>query len=192
MASAPQSPAPWRRVKWNRAGQLAGLADAVEALAGLNDLPPPRAFAALRDAHPEAAVRFMAQCLPRFDAILWLHKALERSPAASAGGAEIRAGIAGWLADPSDKRRRLVFECAEAIGIDNADGTAGLALFLSGGSLTPPELEQGVQPPPGAFGKAVAGTILLAGLAQGPENFNDELDTLLGIGLAIAEAEDVL
>jgi hypothetical protein len=189
MASNPD-PLPWRRVKWTRAGQLAAAATAVEALAGLHEVSPPAAFAALRDSEPEAAVRFMAQCLPRFDAMQWLHRAIGRTPAASPARAEIRAAIADWLADPSDKRRRAVFDLAQAIGIDNADATAGLALFLSGGSLTPPELEQGVQPPPGVFGQAVAGTILLAGYAQGPENFEDELDALLGIGLAIAEAED--
>lgn len=182
--------APWRRVKWTRAGQLAGLAGAGEALAGLADAPPSAAFAALRQGDPKAAVRFMAQCLPRFDAMLWLHKALARSPSATASHAEIRAGIAGWLADPSDKRRRQVFEHAQAIGMDNADSTAAMALFLSGGSMSPAEVEQGVAPPPGVFGQAVAATILLAGLAQGPENFDKELDDLLGIGLGIAEAED--
>ena len=181
--------APWRRVKWTRAGQLAGLADVGEALDGLHDAAPPAALAALRREDPAAAARFMAQCLPRFDAVLWIHRALERTPPPSPRHGEIRAGIAAWLADPSDKRRRAVFDLAQATGLETSDATAGLALFLSGGSMTPPEQEHGVQPAMGVFGQAVAGTILLAGLAQGPANFNDELDALLGIAVAIAEAE---
>lgn len=182
--------APWRRVKWTRAGQLAGLAGIGNALAGLADAPPAIAFAALRQRDPEAAVRFMAQCLPRFDAMQWLYRGLARSPAATPQHAEIRAGIADWLADPSDKRRRLVFDLAQALGIDNADSVAGLALFLSGGSMSPAEVEQGVAPPPGTFGHAVAGAVLIAGQANGPQNYPEELEALLDIGLAIAEAED--
>ena len=182
-------PAPWRRVKWTRAGQLAGLAMVGDTLDGLHEVPPPVAFAALRRENAEAAVHFMAQCLPRFEAMQWLYGALTRSPTQSPACAEIRSGIAGWLADPSDKRRRLVFDHAQTIAFDVPEGAAGLALFLSGGSLTPPELEQGVPPATGAFGQAVGATILLAGLARGPEVFADEVDVLLGIGVAIAEAE---
>jgi hypothetical protein len=177
-------------VKWTRAGQIADLADAAEALAGQLDAPPPQAFAMLRKAEAQAAARFIAQCLPRFDAMQWLYRALARTPAATPAHAEIRTAINGWLGDPSDKRRRHAFDLAQALGIDNADSAAALALFLSGGSMTPPELDQGVQPPVGVFGKAVAGTILLAGLARGPEHFDAELDALLQIGLDLAEAED--
>lgn len=183
--------APWRRVKWTRAGQLAELASVGEALAGLHDAPPPAALAALRETHPQVAIRFVAQCLPRFDAVRWLHEVLARAPAPPPGSAraEIRTGIAAWLADPSDKRRRLVFDHAEAAGFDVAEGAAGLAVFLSGGGLGPAELEHGAPPAPGAFGEAVAGAVLLTGLARGPENFASEIDALLGIAVTISEAE---
>ena len=176
-------------MKWTRAGQVAGLAGVGDALAGMTDAPPAIAFAALRQRDPEGAVRFMAQCLPRFDAMLWLHRAILRSPAASPRHAGIRAGIADWLADPSDKRRRMVFDLAQELGIDNAESTAGLTLFLSGGSMSPAEVEQGVVPPAGTFGQAVASTILIAGLAQGPQNYAAELASLLDLGLEIAETE---
>lgn len=183
--------APWRRVKWTRAGQLAALAFAGEALDGLHDAPPPVALAALREHHPQVAVRFVAQCLPRFDAVRWLHEGLARTPLPPPGSAraEIRTGIAAWLADPSDKRRRLVFEFAEATGFDVPEGAAGLAIFLSGGGLGPAELEHGAPPAPGAFGQAVAGAMLLTSLARGPEHFAGEIDALLGLAVAIAEAE---
>lgn len=186
-----QQATPWRRVKWTRAGQLAGLALAGDALTGLYEAPPPVAFAVLREDHPQAAIRFMAQCLPRFDAVRWMHEGLARTPAPAPGSAraEIRTGIGVWLADPSDKRRRLVFEFAEAIGFDVPEGAAGLAIFLSGGSLGPAELEHGAPPAPGAFGQAVAGAMLLISLARGPENFASEIDALLELGVRIAEAE---
>jgi hypothetical protein len=181
--------APWRRVKWTRAGQLAGLADIGDALAGLHDAPPAVAFAALRAQQPQACVRFMAQCLPRFEAVQWVGRALSRIPAATPAAAEVRRGIGDWIADPSDKRRRLVFDLAQALGFGHPEGAAGLAVFLSGGSMSPPEVEQGVAPPPGTFGQAVAAAILLAGMTKGPQNFDAELEVLLGLALDIAEAE---
>lgn len=181
--------APWRRVKWTRAGQLAGLALVGDALAGINDAPPALAFQRLRAEQPQAAVRFMAQCLPRFEAVQWLHRAMARTAPRTPAAAEIRKGIADWIADPSDKRRRMVFDLAQALGLDSPEGAAGLALFLSGGSMSPAEVEQGVGPPPGTFGQTVAGAILLAGLAKGPEHFAAEIDALLGLALEIAEAE---
>lgn len=190
-------PAPWRRVKWTRAGQVAALAQAEAALAGLQDAPPQLAFAMLRADNPQVALRFMAQCLPRFDAVRWVHACLARTVATAAGAdraaqmrAALRSGIADWIADPSDKRRRLVFEMAQQVGFDVPEGVGGLAVFLSGGALGPPELENGVAPPPGAFGEAVVGTVQLASLASGPVHFVDQLDLMLGLGAAIAEAED--
>ena len=189
-------PAPWRRVKWTRAGQVAALAQAEAALAGLYDAPPQLAFAMLRADNPQVALRFMAQCLPRFDAVRWVHACLTRTaPAAGSDRASqmrvaVRAGIADWIADPSDKRRRLVFEMAQQIGWNVPEGVAGLAVFLSGGALGPPELENGVAPPPGAFGEAVVGAVHLASLARGPVHFVDQLDVMLGLGTAIAEAEE--
>ena len=187
-----QQPAPWRRVKWTKAGQLAALARAETALDGLQDASPPLAFALLRADNPQVAVRFIAQCLPRFEAVRWLNECLGRVPAPPHGTlrAETRAAIAGWLADPSDKRRRLVFDHAQAIGYDVPEGAAGLAVFLSGGALGPPDLEHGAPPVTGAFGQAVAGAVVLASLAQGSSQFVDQLDAMLGLGAAIAEAED--
>lgn len=190
-------PAPWRRVKWTRAGQIAALAQAETALAGLHDAPPQLAFAMLRADNPQVALRFIAQCLPRFDAVRWVHACLTRTGTVAAGAdpatqmrTALRSGIADWIADPSDKRRRLVFEMAQQVGFDVPEGVGGLAVFLSGGALGPPELENGVASPPGAFGEAVVGTVHLASLASGPEHFVDQLDVMLGIGAAIAEAEE--
>ena len=190
-------PAPWRRVKWTRAGQVAALAQAEAALAGLHDAPPQLAFAMLRSDNPQVALRFIAQCLPRFDAVRWVHACLTRTASSDAGvdrvaqlRAALRSGIADWIADPSDKRRRLVFEMAQQVGFDVPEGVGGLAVFLSGGALGPPDLENGVAPPPGAFGEAVVGTVQLASLASGPVHFVDQLDVMLGLGAAIAEAED--
>ncbi|NJC07951.1 DUF6931 family protein [Polymorphobacter fuscus] len=184
--------APWRRVKWTRAGQLAGPAQVEAALAGWQDAPPAAAFAMLRAADPQAALRFLAHSLPRFDAVRWLRECLALTPAPADGSAraELRGGIAAWLADPSDKRRRLVFEQAQRAGFDVPEGAAGVAVFLSGGALGPAELAQGAPPAPGAFGQAVAAAVLLASLAQGSQRLAVQIDAMLALGQSIAETEE--
>lgn len=174
-------PLVWSRVKWTRAAQLAALADAEAEIASCGDLAPENAFAVLRADTPVTAARFVAQCLSRLDALRWLAGCLARTPAPAPDTprAAVRAGLAAWLAQPGDKRRRLVYAEAEAAGFDTIEGAAGLALFLSGGSLAPAELEHGAPPLPGGFGRAVAGAVLLCALAHGPERFIKELRAML-------------
>lgn len=190
MATLP-APAPWRRVKWTRAGQVASLTDVGAMLAPFAEASPPAAFAALRAGLPFVAVSFVAQCLPKLDAVRWMAECLARVPPPASGtaGAETRTGMMQWLADPSDKRRRLVFAAAEAAGFETPEGAAGVAVFLSGGSLAPAELEQGAQPIPGAFGRAVAGAVMVAAAAQGGQAFAGELDVMLGLAERIASTE---
>jgi hypothetical protein len=181
----------WRRVKWTRAGQIAGLAGVADAIAGMEDAPPEIAFAALRAKDIVDAANFIAQCLPRLDAVRWLHECLARTPPPPAGSnrAELRNAIASWLVDPSDKRRRIIHEHAEFDGFETPEGMAGLAIYCSGGGLGPAHLEQATQPAPGLFGKAVAGTVVFAAHSRGPEYFTIGMAALLDIAVAIAEME---
>lgn len=182
---------PWRRIRWTQASQVAGFAGVTEALAGMETATPAIAFAALRAKDPTAASSFMAQCLPRLDAVRWLHECLARTPTPAPGSnrAALRSAIAAWLVDPSDKRRRMVHELAEIEGFDNPEGMAGLAVYASGGGLGPAHLEHATQPTPGLFGKAVAGTVLYAAHSRGPEYFTIGMAALLDIAVTIAEME---
>lgn len=191
-APAPDpAPPAWRRVKWTRAGQLANLVDAGDTLVPLAEAPPAVALAALRHDHPDVAVYFLAQCLARHDAVRWLQQCLARTPSVppASARADIRSGIADWIADPSDKRRRLVFELAEPAGYDTPEGAASIAIFLSGGSMAPANVEPGTPPASGCFGQALGGAVILAALARGAQVFTDEVAAMLDLGVAIAETE---
>jgi hypothetical protein len=190
MSAVMQSSA-WRRIKWTQASQIAGLAGVAEALAGRETATPAAAFTALRAADPTAAANFMAQCLPRLDAVRWLHECLARTPPPPPGSnrADLRSAISAWLIDPSDKRRRIVYEHAELDGFESPESMSGLAVFCSGGGLGPAHLDQATQPPPGMFGKAVAGAVLFAAHSRGPEFFTVGMAALLDIAVAIAEME---
>ncbi|MGI4876193.1 MAG: DUF6931 family protein, partial [Janthinobacterium lividum] len=122
----------WRRVKWTRAGQVAVLLDGLVDLEALYDQPPAQAFAALRKVDLSQAARFLAQCLPRMEAIRWVAACLNTM--AAAGQPErlvARKAVNRWLADPSDANRRIAYEAGQIVGWASAEGAACLSVFLS-------------------------------------------------------------
>lgn len=183
---------PWKRVKWTRAGQLAALLDGAVELGELHERPPAEAFDALRQSDNIQATRFVAQCLPRMDAVQWVAACLQRSGAPRKPvDAEARGAVLRWARDPSDKLRRAAFDVGEKAGWASADGAACLAIFLSGGSMAPAEQEVPVNPAPGSFGQAVAGAVLIAALCDGPQNFETRLGALLQLADAAAAGEPI-
>lgn len=177
----------WPRVKWSRAGQVEALLDGMVDLDAVRDLPPPAAFQALRRGDAMQATRFIAQCLPRMEAVLWIAACLDRSgEPKSPAHAEARSAVRRWINNPSDKFRRMAFDVGQKAGWATADGAACLAVFLSGGSMAPAEQEQPVNPAPEVFGQAAAGAVLMAAHSQGPQQFDRQLGVLLDLAEAIA------
>jgi len=181
----------WPRVKWTRAAQVAPLLGEDHAgLAAVAALPPAAAFAVLREGDPMGAARFMAHCLPRVDAARWMAACLAQAdrdpPPARAVAAK---AVRRWVANPSDEARRLAFEAGGMAGWDTMEGMACLAIFLSGGSMAPAAQEVPVNPPPGAFGQAAAGAVLLAAHADGVPAFAAALAAMLDKADAIAAGE---
>ncbi len=189
----------WPRVKWTRAAQVASLmGDDLPGMAAVAELPPSAAFAVLRESDPMGAARFMAHCLPRVDAARWVAQCLfdmERAPSSTLPSAlpPARAAAAKavrrWVATPSDEARRLAFAAGGVAGWDTMEGMACLALYLSGGSLAPAAQEVPVNPPPGAFGQAAAGAVLLAASAAGVPAFATKLAAMLDTADAIAAGD---
>ena len=182
----------WTRVKWSRAGQLAPMLDGLVELDGLSESSPVQAFATLRQTDRAQATRFVAQCLPRMDAVQWVAACLEQSGQPERPPlADARTLVLRWARDPSDKVRRLCFEAGQRAGFGSAEGAACLAIFLSGGSMAPAEQEQPVNPAQGTFGQAVAGAVLMAALRQGPQHFETRLTALLDLADATAAGEPI-
>ena len=91
-----------------------------------------------------------------------------------------------WVLAQTDETRRAAYDAATAAPVGTPAGCAALAAFFSGGSLGPPDLAQGVPPPEDACAKAVAGSILMAGVIAKPEKAPDKYARFLADGLAIA------
>ena len=180
---------PWSRVKWTRAVQVAPLLGDEGAGLPANQTPA-EAFAALRTEQPALAARFAAQVLPRIDAARWMAACLACGPR-SAEPARMVAdkAVRRWVASPSDEARRLAFEAGSVAGFDTPEGSACLAIFLSGGSMAPAGQDTPVNPPPGTFGTVVAGAVLAAAHAAGGPAFAPRIAAMLTIADGIAAGE---
>jgi hypothetical protein len=132
------------------------------------------------------AVRFLAQALPRYEAILWGNKALKVISGVS-GEAALLKIVQDWIDEPEDKRRRVVWSAAEAVDEDQPERLLGYAVFLSGGSIAP-EDQAPVNPAPHLCGQLASAAIITAAHAGGVPDAN--LEAALSLGEAIAEGRD--
>jgi hypothetical protein len=134
------------------------------------------------------AVRFLAHALPGREGVWWTW-VCARKAAGEAPPPPIRAALAAterWIAQPTDEHRRAAMAAAETADYGTAAGCAGLAAFLSTGSLAPPDAPVVA---PGEFmaAKAVAGGVTLAVLATEPEKAEEKFRAYLALGLEVAE-----
>src|SRR5579871_4071709 len=170
----------WTRVKWTEAGQITRVLgwddEPVETLT----MPPCTFFAKLKsDGRLGHAVAFLAQALPRFDAVSWAVRFVHDSePVAKPESPEANALKSAllWLQDPSEERRRTAFVAARKC--KGAESMAAMAVFFSGGSIAP--LKCDPQPaPPDAAGRfaAVAVRIACARSADRERAFRTALET---------------
>ena len=186
-ATATAAERAWPRVKWTRAAQVASLLDDPAAWEAVGGMSPADAFGVLRESDPAAATGFVAQCLPRIDAVRWVMACLSYADAEPPPARAVAAkAVRRWVANPSDEARRLAYEAGQLAGWDTMEGLACLAIFLSGGSIAPAAQEVPVNPQPGVFGKVVAGAVLAAAHADGGAAFAGRIAAMLAKADAIA------
>jgi len=133
------------------------------------------------------AVRVLAYALPIRDAITWSNSCARQSsepnPAEKLSAA--LEAVDRWLAEPSDDNRRAAMKAAEQAELSTAAGSTALAVFLSGGSLAPPDAPV-VPPEKYQASNAVVGAILLSAIATEPEKAEAKYQAFLEQGQKIA------
>jgi hypothetical protein len=167
----------WSRVKWSQAQQVLSVLGH-EGEPGDDVGAPPKAYfdSLVEAGRLHEAVQFLAQALPRHEAVAWAARSVnslkdQAGPPASARVVEnadaLKAALL-WVQDPSEPRRRKAFAAAELCGDNSGERLAAMAVFFSGGSIAPPDC-QPVVAPRDAAGRFAAGAILVAagGGAQG-------------------------
>jgi hypothetical protein len=134
------------------------------------------------------AVRFIAHVLPRREAVWWA-LVCAREAAGSSPAPEIAAALEAtdvWIRHPADAQRRAAMDAAKAATYKTPAGCAGLAAFLSGGSLSPagqPEV------PPGPFhtAKAVYGAVAMAAIGEEPATAPARFEKFIEHGLVLGD-----
>ena len=178
----------WSRVKWSEARQVLSVLDVQDADAVADPaLPPQVYFEALRSAgHLPEAVSFLAQALPRLEAVTWAARCVRdvgeargRKPPEAAA---LKAALL-WVQDPSESRRRAAYDAATAADGSSPEALAALAAFFSGGSIAPAEYEP-VPAPRDAAGRFAAGAVLIAAANSG--DMTAALNRSLDAGEALA------
>jgi hypothetical protein len=177
----------WDQVRWTEARQIAELMRVDDEAMPAPGVEPQAHYRTLRDGgqRPSAAM-YLGHALPRFEAIGWACSILEEEGRERALKPADRRALdvaLRWLGDPSDERRRAAQEASDAASAGSAERALGLAVFLSGGSISQPDLAP-VLPPPEAAGAAAAGAIVIA--AYRSDDPEAVLDRALDLGEKLA------
>src|SRR5262249_22403132 len=126
---------------------------------------------ALRDSGREpGAIQFLAHALPKPEAVWWACRcARDVAPPkpAPAWTAALDAAEK-WVTQPTDENRRAAMPAAQAAGLATSAGAAAMAVFMSGGSLGPPNIPP-VLPPETATAQSVTGAVLAAAVEREAE-----------------------
>ena len=153
----------WANVRWTQARQIVALTDPKAAANVPEAVLPADYLAKLRvEQRGEEAITYLALALPRFDGVVWAAKMLAAAPppAGSPEAAAI-AAIDAWIKQPDDARRRAAWAAGEAADDWSPERLLTHAVFLSGGSLAPPDLPA-VQPQADLSGRMAASAIVVS------------------------------
>lgn len=135
----------WTIVLWTDARQVAEQAGLDRAAWPAEGLPPQTYFEQLRDGgQPELAAVAMASFLPRLEAIAWVAAALPTPDEADPDYRTRRLLLDAarrWIGEPDDVNRRAVHALAEKAQPEWPETLLALAIFFSGGSIAPEDLD---------------------------------------------------
>lgn len=164
------------------------LSDEAQALAADDQAPKAFVELLLEHEHYPDAVRFLAFALPQREAVWWAWVSARRTAGESPQSEiqEVLEATEAWIKDPTDQNRRTTMEKAEAADFDTAAGCAGLAAFLSGDSLAPPEMDL-VPPGEHMAAAAIAGSIVLAAVSEEPEKATEKFQSFVEQGMVVAD-----
>ncbi|BCW90484.1 hypothetical protein sos41_36540 [Alphaproteobacteria bacterium SO-S41] len=182
----------WDAVSWSFADQIASLFELSEPSAALlaGDTTPEAFFATLRKTGAlNDAVSFLALALPRRAAIAWGRDCIAhtvRQAKLSREDIVASAAVSAWLDDPSDERRWTAHDAAGAAGFASPEALLAMAVFVSGGSISPPGTPTPVPAAPELTGRLAGGAVLLAAVRVPPQLIADAKSAFLDRGVEYA------
>lgn len=136
------------------------------------------------------AVLFLSYGLPIQIGIEWGDKCCRELLPADAAEKNERAlkAVEAWLGDPSDANRRAANDAARSDDDNTAGDVLGMAVFLSGGSITPPGKPE-TPPPAYVAQKLTATAISMAVLGDKPKEKDDRYKQALQMSRDIVKQQ---
>ncbi|HEX8240428.1 MAG TPA: hypothetical protein VF574_11880 [Allosphingosinicella sp.] len=170
----------WTKVKWSEARQVAEAMGLAEEERPGEGLAPEAWYAEIVSAGDlERAASLIGHALPRYESVAWAARQLEAQSHVRKLPARDQQALdraLRWLDEPTDEFRRETFEAAEQASEDSAERMLANAVFLSGGSIAPADLNP-VSPLPELSGRFAVSAVLIAAhrSADAPAALKDAL-----------------
>lgn len=136
------------------------------------------------------AIKFLAHGLPIQLTIKWGCACVDElsSPGNKKSGEKCLDAAKTWVASPSDDNRRKAKAASDEVKEPAAEYLIALAVFYSGGSITPLGAQE--TPPPPFFGnRMAANSIQIAVLSDDPPKKEQRFKRALDIGRDLVRAE---
>lgn len=180
------SKAPWTRSTWTDAGQIAAIVDPEEAPGEANGQPLHVWHARLvGNGDLASALEFMAHSMSRYDCVAWAARSAIATNIVDRTDPLV-VTVLQWIDNPDDPLRRAAGEAADAVSKDSPAKLLCMAVWFSGGSITPEEFAP-VLPPADACARLAAAS-LLSGAHSQPEP-EQVLGEILEFGEAMVTAQ---
>ena len=181
MADTP--PAEWALTKWSDAAQvLEQIGEDTEAAAP-GEAPAAYCRRLIERGKLAEATAFVAHALPRFECIAWAGRGL-LDHGGAARSDPLMIAVLRWIDNPGDANRRAAMQAADAAPGDSPARLLALAVFLSGGSLSEPELPA-VLPPSHVAAKLASAALVKAAYASAAPG--ETLGRMVDRGVALAQ-----
>lgn len=150
----------WPLVKWTEAAQVVARVGGDEPPVPVEDGSGPAAFfERLAQDHPLDAITFLAHALPRYECIVWGARGLLETDAVNRRD-PLMTAVMRWIDNPDDTLRRAIQGLVELETKSTPVAMLANAVWLSGGSLSDPELPA-VLPPDHVCAKLAGGALVM-------------------------------
>ncbi|MET0252180.1 MAG: hypothetical protein ABW203_08390 [Novosphingobium sp.] len=175
--------AEWSLTKWSDAAQVLGEIGNEGEAAQPGEAPGAYCRRLIEMGSLADAATFLAHALPRYECIAWAGRAL-LDEGAAARGDPLMIAVLRWIDNPVDPNRRAAFQAAEDAAADTPARLLALAVYLSGGSLSEPDLPA-VLPPSHVSAKLAAAALVKGAYASAAPA--EALRRIVGRGVTLAE-----
>ena len=154
----------WSQVKWTEARQIAEAMEVEPAALPEDGIDPRSFYQSLKDkGELDRAVRYLGHALPRFEAVAWAAHCVRSVPRDQPHALDRQAldRTLQWLDEPTDDYRRAAQQAGQSASKGSPEGLLAMAAFMSGGSISPPDLPP-VNPPQEVCGRIASAAVLIA------------------------------